>query len=69
MGANSSKKPSLPVFRTSKNAEKKPEGVHVFVGPFVHSVSWENPLEADSEGVIGVKDGKVIKNSYRHKFL
>ena len=48
-----------PIFKVSKNAEKPVQGLKVFVGPFVHSLSWNEPCVIRPNGVIGVKDGKV----------
>jgi len=51
---------TTPIFRVSKNAEKPIQGLRVFVGPFVHSLSWSEPCVIRPNGVIGVKDGKIV---------
>jgi len=69
MGAANSKKgpnasgptPASPIFnKVSKTGEKPVEGLKVFCGPFVHSLSWKEPCVIRPNGVIGVKDGKIL---------
>ncbi|CAL8142158.1 unnamed protein product [Orchesella dallaii] len=60
MGSAASRVSPKPKYRVSKNADKPPRGIQVFVGPYVHSVSWTEPLVVQPNGVIGVKDGKIV---------
>lgn len=50
-----------PTFSCQMSADVlKSEGdVVTYVGPFVHSLSWEDPCVLVPNGVIGVQDGKV----------
>jgi len=60
MGSAASRISSKPNYKTTKNAIKPARVIQVFVGPYIHSVSWEEPLVIQPNGVIGVKDGKII---------
>lgn len=59
-GVTSQSNAPAPIFRSGTNAETSVQELRVFVGPYVHSLSWEDPLVIQSNGVIGVKDGKVF---------
>ncbi|ODN02669.1 Guanine deaminase [Orchesella cincta] len=61
MGSAASRvSPNKPKYKTSKNADKPARGIQVFIGPYIHSLSWTEPLVVQPNGVIGVKDGKIV---------
>ena len=41
--------------------EKDIDGIRVFLGSYVHSVSKDKPLDIRPNGVIGVENGKVSR--------
>jgi hypothetical protein len=41
-------------------------GMEVFLGPYVHSISREQPLAVIPNGIIGVSHGKVSKVNHNY---